>query len=293
VGRPSLALAGSLAGACGAWLLYSSLALGRSWAPRLGQRAATLARAGSALLGPVGVGARQLALGSLGALAAGAALAYVVFAAPLPSLAAGLLAAALPPAAFRARHQRQLAEAQDAWPQLIEKVRIYTGAAGRSIPQALFDAGRHAPEPLRSAFAAAEREWLITTDFSRTVSLLKSLLADPTADAACETLLVAHEVGGSQVDGRLAALVEDRVQDLEGRKDARAKQAGVRFARRFVLAVPAGMALAGLMIGPGRQAYATPAGQLALAGGVAAVAVCWAWAGRLLRLPGGERVFAE
>src|SRR5206468_11126340 len=47
----------------------------------------------------------------------------------------------------------------------------------------------------------------------------------------------------------LAALAEDRTQDLQGRKDARAKQAGVRFARRFVLVVPLGMSLAGLSIG--------------------------------------------
>src|SRR5204863_482174 len=82
---------------------------------------------------------------------------------------------------------------------------------------------------------ADEREWLISTDFSRAVAVLKDRLADPTADAACETLLVAHEIGGGGLDGRLAALVDDRTQDLQGRKDARAKQAAVRFARRFVL----------------------------------------------------------
>src|SRR5205085_2522237 len=84
---------------------------------------------------------------------------------------------------------------------------------------------------------------------TRTCAVLKSRLADPTADATCETLLVAHEIGGTDLDRRLASLVEDRIQDLHGRKDARAKQAGVRFARRFVLAVPVGMALAGLSIG--------------------------------------------
>ena len=75
--------------------------------------------------------------------------------------------------------------------------------------------------------------------------MLRAHLADPTADAACETLLVAHEVGGTDLAHRLEALAEDRRQDALGRKDARAKQAGVRFARRFVLVVPVGMALAG------------------------------------------------
>ncbi|MDQ4145448.1 MAG: type II secretion system protein F, partial [Actinomycetota bacterium] len=97
-------------------------------------------------------------------------------------------------------------------------------------PQALFEVGRRAPEELRHAFAAGEREWLISTDFARTVAVLKERLADATADAALETLLVAHQVGGADLDHRLAALVEDRIQDLQGRKDALAKQAGVRFA---------------------------------------------------------------
>ena len=157
---------------------------------------------------------------------------------------------------------------------MIEEMRLLTGSLGRSIPQALFEVGRRGPEEMRPAFAAAQREWMISTDFARTVAVLKTGLADPTADAACETLLVAHEVGGSDLDRRLAALVEDRIQDLQGRKDARAKQAGVRFARRFVLLVPLGMALAGLSIGNGRAAYERPTGQL-------------------LKLPDERRVFED
>ena len=104
-------------------------------------------------------------------------------------------------------------------------------------------------------------------------------------------MLVAHEIGGTDVDRRLAALVEDRIQDLQGRKDALSKQAGVRFARRFVLIVPAGMAIAGLSIGTGRAAYQTPLGQLLVAVGVTVVVACWVWAGRMMRLPREERVF--
>ncbi|MGH9061680.1 MAG: type II secretion system F family protein, partial [Acidimicrobiales bacterium] len=151
--------------------------------------------------------------------------------------------------------------------------------------------GRRGPSELRPAFAAAEREWLVSTDFARTVAVLKDGLDDPTADAACETLLGAHEIGGTDQDRRLAALAEDRVQDLQGRRDAAARQAGVKFARRFVLLVPLGMAVAGLSIGTGRSAYETPLGQAAVLVGIAAVVACWWWAGRLMRLPDTERVF--
>jgi tight adherence protein B len=144
---------------------------------------------------------------------------------------------------------------------------------------------------MRAAFRQAEREWLISTDFARTTHVLKEQLADPTADIICETLLLAHGIGGNDVDRRLAALAEDRQMDLHCRKDARSKQAGVKFARRFVLIVPIGMAFAGLSIGNGRAAYATPQGQLGVAAGLFTLAACWWWAGRLIRMPEEQRVF--
>jgi tight adherence protein B len=134
---------------------------------------------------------------------------------------------------------------------------------------------------------------MISTDFERTLSVLKSRLADPTADATCETLLIAHELGGSDLDRRLTALIEDRILDAQGRKDARAKQAGVRFARRFVLLVPLGMALAGMSVGNGREAYKTASGQLLVVLGIGMVVACWLWSAQLMKLPEEQRVFPE
>jgi tight adherence protein B len=222
---------------------------------------------------------------------AGAVLAFALFGGVGPSLVAGAFAATFPVASYRARREARRAEAREAWPRMIEEIRLLTGSLGRSIPQALFEVGGRGPEEMRAAFTEAHREWLISTDFARTLSTLKANLADPTADATCETLLVAYEVGGSDLDRRLAALVEDRIQDLQGRKDARAKQAGVKFARRFVLLVPLGMTLAGLSIGNGRTAYETALGQAAVVLGIATTVVCWIWAGHLMRLPEEDRVF--
>lgn len=123
--------------------------------------------------------------------------------------------------------------------------------------------------------------------------MLKGRLADATADATVETLLVAHEVGGTDLDRRLGALVEDRIAHLQGRKDAEARQAGVRFARRFVLFVPFGMALTGLSIGDGRRAYESSGGQVGVVLALAMVIACWVWSGRIMALPEEERVFVE
>ncbi len=232
----------------------------------------------------------QFVLASM--LVGGAAMlpAVALFGPGIAAVLIGAAAAATPAAAWRRRREATRRAARESWPRLIEELRVLTGSAGRSIPQALIDVGLHGPDELRPAFRAAQREWALTTDFPRMISVLKERLADPTADAACETLLVAAEVGGD-VDRRLAALAEDRRQDLLGRKEAHAKQAGARLARWFVVVVPAGMAFAGLSVGDGRAAYRTPQGQLFVVVGVALVAVCWWWASRVMRLPEPDRVF--
>ncbi|MGH9158323.1 MAG: type II secretion system F family protein [Acidimicrobiales bacterium] len=290
------ALAVTLVGAYGVFLIYTSVAcrwsgfgVGPATSPSAGHRDKTAQWLAQAGLQDVAV--RQFGAVMAALFVLGLAVAYTVFGGLLPGLVAGAFAASFPVGSARARRQRRRHAGRDAWPSMIEEIRLQTGSLGRSVPQALFDVGRRTPAELRPAFAAAEREWLLSTDFPRTVASLKVRLADATADATLETLLVAYEVGGSDLDRRLAALAEDRIADLQGRKDAQAKQAGVRFARRFVLIVPVGMALAGLSIGTGRRAYQTVAGQLAVAAGLGFIAACWAWAGLLMKLPEEERVF--
>jgi tight adherence protein B len=224
---------------------------------------------------------------------AGGAGAFALFGGVVPALVAGLFAGCTPLASYRLRRRNRMAAAQEAWPRMIEEIRVLTGSLGRSVPQALFDVGRRGPVELRAAFTDAHREWLLTTDFPRVVALLKSRLADATADATLETLLVAHELGGTTLDRRLEALSVDRQTDVLGRKEAEAKQSGVRFARRFVLIVPIGMAVVGLQIGEGRSAYQSAGGQLAVGLALLLVVLCWAWAGRMLRLPTESRVFHQ
>lgn len=238
-----------------------------------------------------GISAPQLAAVVATLAALSGLVAFSVFGGVLPALASAAFAATFPIASIRARRRARRSAAMEAWPRLLEELRILTSSLGRSIPQALFEVGRRAPGDMRPAFAAAHREWLLSTDFERTVRVLKAGLADPTADAACETLLVAHDVGGTDLDRRLAALIDDRILDTQGRKDAQAKLAGARFARRFVLIVPIGMALAGMSVGTGRDAYKTPTGQLLVVVAIGLVVACWIWAGRIMAVPEEERVF--
>jgi tight adherence protein B len=271
-------------------LLTSRSARGRARGSSRRQRYQEHVRSLLDQVGLDGVSASQFGVASGVVGAAALVPAVAVFGLGVPAALIGAVAALVPGAAWRRRHAATRQVARDAWPALIEELRVLTGSAGRSIPQALLEVGARGPVELRDAFDAAQREWALTTDFERTVRVLKHRLADPTADAACETLLVASEVGGD-IDRRLRALAEDRREDLRGRKEASARQAGARLARAFVVLVPAGMALAGLSVGEGGAAYRTAQGQVLVAVGIAMVVACWVWASVIMRLPEPERVF--
>jgi len=285
-----IALALAACAGLGVHLLYSGITApaSRSARPRRTHRVAL-----DAWLAQAGLEVRPsefaaaLALCAVGGTALGAAL----FGGLLPGLVAGAFAATSPIAFHRRRREQRRAQASEAWPSIVEELRVLTGAAGRSIPQALFESGQRAPAELRDAFEAARREWAVSTDFAASLDVLTSRVADPTADVVCETLLAAYDVGGTNLDTRLGVLAEDRLVDVQHRKDARARQAGVRFARSFVLLVPAGMVGVGFVIGNGRAAYQTPTGQLATAVAIGFVGLCWLWAGRIMRLPVEARVF--
>jgi len=285
-------------GTYGVYLLTTSLGLGWTGVglgPRRAHRglhsAARRVRTWMAGAGLADVSTREFA-GVTGILVVvGAGIGAATFGGILPPIGVGVFAACIPAAAYRVRRTERRAAAEESWPAMIEEIRVLCGSAGRSIPQALFDVGRRTPPELRDAFTVAHREWILTTDLERSLTLLRDRLDSPTADTVAETLLVAHELGGVDLDRRLAELAEDRRHDHQARKDARARQSGVRFARRFVVIVPAGMALAGMSLGNGRSSYATASGQTIVVVALGLVAACWIWSGRMLKLPTTERVF--
>jgi tight adherence protein B len=287
----------TLVGAYGVHLLYTAGVFGwRGFAPgpKMARRVGRLQRARDWLVQAGLDDARAREVLGAGALCfvLGAGVGWAFFGGVVVPCTAGVALLLAPVLAARSRRARRRAEARESWPRLIEELRIKTTTLGRSIPQALLEVGHGAPDELVPAFEHARREWHLSTDFERTVDVLRSRLADATADAVCETLLVAQQIGGTDVDRCLTALAEDRVADLQGRKDAAARQAGARFARWFTIVVPVLMALVGMSIGEGRRAYSSATGQVLTAIGIAVMVLCWFWAGRIMRLPDERRVFA-
>ncbi len=280
------ALAFIAAGAAGAWLLSTpgGAGIGARWLGSSLRRAEpTAPRATAPLLRDALAGAAAAIVGWVGA--------WTLFGGVVAPALVAVLGAAIPPCAAAQRRRRRAAGTWQAWPRLLAEIRILVAHRGQSIPAALFAAGMHAPDGMRHAFSEAARTWSLSTDFEVSLRVLKTSLADPTADAVCETLLAAHQIGGVRIDARLRALAEAAQAEVAARSDARAKQAGARFARSFVASVPAFMAVIGLSIGRGRQAYESSNGQLLVALSVLAVAGCWLWAGRIMAIPARKRVF--
>jgi tight adherence protein B len=285
----------ALSAMAGTYLLFGALVLGRrSFGRPTSGRPKRSARSWLAQAGVVETTPTEFALVVVAASAGVGLFVWLIFGSLGPAVLSSVVGAFTPVALYRSRRQNLQLVARDSWPYLIEEIRLLTGSLGRSIPVATLDAGRKATTaPMRAAFQAAAREWHLSTDFGRTVGVLKELLADATADVVCETLLAAHEIGGADIDRRLAALIDDRRTDLRHRQEAASRQAGVRFARWFVLIVPLGMAVVGLGIGDGRAAYRTAGGQVAVVVGLALTGACWWWASRIMRLPAPKRVLSR
>src|SRR5579872_7021775 len=162
------AVAASALAAGGGWLVFTGLHSGETAStsePRRG--AASRQRASGPARTRPSVG--PLASACLLTAFAGGTLGYLIFGAAVPAVVIALFAATFPVAAERRRAQMRADAAVEAWPRMLEEVRLRIGSLGRSIPQALFEAGRSAPPEWQPAFEAAEREWLLTIDFPRTL----------------------------------------------------------------------------------------------------------------------------
>ena len=224
-GQLGAALVACVAG-YGVHLLYTGTAHGWTGiAPGHGTKRARMAAVGPRI--------RTAAARPVAAGLAGAAAAFVLFGAPVPALVGGRV---------RRGDRRDLDSRRGGAPIGAGCRRVAHGvggdarAGGRGRPapssHALFHAGRRTPTAVSVGFAAAEREWHSSTDFGRALGVLKTELAEASTDVICETLLVAHQVGGTGVERRLEALIEDRVRELDLRRDAGSRQAGARFARQ-------------------------------------------------------------
>lgn len=174
------------------------------------------------------------------------------------------------------------------WPRVLDEIRIRVATLGEPIPQAMFESAKGFEPQAAAIFDSNRVGWNLSGDFATVALSLQKDLDDARSQSVIQTLLLCHEMPSISTEARIDRLRSDRTWDLETSKEVESKLAGAVFARRFVLIVPVGMALAGAAIGGGRAAFSTTVGLTLSAFALLVLLLCWIWSSKLLGVPETE-----
>ncbi len=257
------------------------------------RRARPLASRVQALLADAGMFALSpLSLAVLTLVCAGVAAAAVLAVSSTWSIAVvfGTFAGAAPAGYLDRRKASRRRERRELWPYVIDD--LGSGIrAGLSLPEAVAAVAERGPEPLRPAFARFAAEYRACGSFTSSLSALAAELADPVADRVIEAILLAREVGGTDVGRLLRSLGHALREDSRARGEIEARQSWTVNGARLAVAAPWAVLLLLATRGTGVQVYDEPVGLgiLGVGGGLSVVA--YYVMRRIGRLPGERRSF--
>ena len=198
----------------------------------LGAVADLLARAGVTGVAPATFVALDILVGLIGA-------ALTLILVPVVALApvAGVVAAALPVVALRARAAARRRALRAVWPDVVDH--LLSGIrSGLGLPQAIVTLAESAPSSVQEPFRQFRRDYVRTARFEESLDTLKANLADPVADRIIETLRMAREVGGTELPTVLRSLSQYLRADAAVRGEVDARQSWVRAAARLGVVAP-------------------------------------------------------
>ncbi len=218
-----------------------------------------------------------------------AAIALVVSALPVMALIVGLVASTVPFVMLRRRANQAERAIQASWPEAIDAL-VSGVRAGLSLDEALGALAVQGPQPLRPAMSGFIVELRATGSFADSLRALQERLADPTADRVVACLLIARDVGGTDL-GRvlrnLSALLRD---DARTRAEIEGRQSWTVSAARLAVAAP-WITVALLCTRPGAvEAYRTGLGAVVLTGAAVVSVIAYRLMIRIGRLPQERRL---
>ena len=127
--------------------------------------------------------------------------------------------------------------ARAAWPDIIDGLRSSL-RSGATVSEAFSDARSHVPARWRGDWDECSAELARGVPFHIAIRELKRRIADPTADVLCESLIVAREIGGTELPRIVADLGTAVRAESRVRNEVRSRQAWVRHAARLGVAAP-------------------------------------------------------
>lgn len=228
------------------------------------------------------------------ALSVGAALVTGMLVAGLTS--SGLIAGVfflgggwLPLAYVRTRRARRQREFRAAWPDAIQGL-ISAVRAGISLAEACSMQSDKGPEELRGGFRSFAGTYRSTGNFQSALERLRAELADPVADRVVASLVLAHEVGGTDLVRVLRTLGDFVREDLRVRKEIEARWSWTVTAARVAAAAPWLVLLLMSTRPEAASAYNSAAGVTVVVGGAVATFVGYRLMLRAARLPEERRL---
>jgi tight adherence protein B len=239
-------------------------------------------------------GVRSLTAVHVFALTAGSGLLAAVLVLGVSStksvaLVFGLFGAAIPWVMLRRRVVQRQKERRELWPYVIDD--LGSGIrAGLSLPEAVAAVADRGPEALRPAFATFAAEYRISGSFATSLARLSDELADPVADRVIEALLLARDVGGTDVGRLMRGLGQALREDARSRGEIEAKQTWTVNGARLGVAAPWVVLLLLATHGSSIRVYDTPGGMVVLAIGAALSVFAYTLMRRIGRLPSERRL---
>jgi tight adherence protein B len=239
-----------------------------------------------------GVGVAQLSGAQIGC--ALTALTIVVLITRTLAVAACFAAFAffVPPVVLRRMRRRRQVALREVWPEAVDNLGSAV-RAGMSLPEGISALAVRGPAELRPAFARFASAYRASGRFGECLDLLEADLADPVGDRVCETMRVAHEVGGSDVGSVLRALSELLRSDARTRGELETRQGWIVNAARLAVAAPWAVLLLLGTRSTTLNAYNSRGGTLLLAIGAAVCVIAYRIMLRIGRLPEDRRVLGD
>lgn len=256
----------------------------RTGSRRSGSMRGLAARAGVPWLTPGRLVLACIALGF-----ASAAIALVMSALPVLALLAGLIGSMLPVLLLRRRADQLDRAIRTAWPEAIDAL-VSGVRAGMSLSEALGALAERGPQPLRPGMSGFVAEMRATGSFAEAMHSLQDRLADPIADRVVACLLIARDVGGSDLGRVLRNLSTLIREDARVRAEIEGRQSWTVSAARLAVAAPWITVALLCTRSDAVQAYRTPVGACVLLGAAAVSVVAYRLMIRIGRLPTERRV---
>ena len=276
----------ALMSALGLLLLFDGL----TGPPR--HRGGSLFRSLDCLVQEAGIGIRRgrtLILLSVGIALITFVLATGITSSLVVGLVLGVAASWWPIAYARNRRNRRRKRFRAAWPDAIASL-IASVRAGVSLAEGCDACVDRGPTELREGFEAFRATYRSSGSFTAGIDSMRARLADPIADRVAISLLIAHEVGGTDLVRVLRALSDFIREDLRVRKEIEARWSWTVTAARLAAAAPWIVLLLMASRPEGARAYGTPSGATVVLAGTAATMAGYRLMLRAARLPEERRL---